>query len=179
VNGFNAGVIYQAGETLVANGFGGHLSYANGPLSIALSYQKEQDKMVTTAVDTMQTAAIGAFYDFGVAKIMSTYGRSTGANIADTGSETVFTVGARVPMGPGEFRTSYRKMDDTARKSSTDATSDADSTRFSVGYAYPMSKRTSINLSLVRENQVRYNANGSTKSDFSGTGVEAALRHMF
>ncbi len=179
VSGFNAGIIWQTGEGLVANGIGGHLVYANGPLSVAFSYQKEQDKMVTTAKDTMETKTLGAYYDFGVAKIMTTYALTTAANINDTGEEMVFTMGARIPMGPGELRASYRKIDDTARKSATDASSDADSTRYSIGYAYFMSKLTSINLSLVRESQQRYNANGSTKTDFSGTGYEIALRKMF
>lgn len=178
-SGFNAGVIWQAGEALVANGVGGHLAYASGPLSVAFSYQKEQDKIATTAINTMETKTLGAYYDFGVARLMTTYARTTGANITDTGEETVYTVGARIPMGPGELRVSYRKMDDTARKSATDASSDQDSTRYAIGYAYFMSKQTSINLSLVRESQQRFNANGSTKTDFSGTGYEVALRKMF
>jgi predicted porin len=177
--GFNAGVIWQAGEKLVSNGQGGHVVYANGPLSVAVSYQKEQDKLVTTAIDTMETKTVAAYYDFGVVRIMGTYARTTGANIANTGKESVLTLGARIPMGPGEFRTSFRKIDDTARKSVSDASSDADSNRYAIGYAYPLSKRTSVNLSLVRENQKRYNANGTSKTDFSGTGYEAALRHMF
>lgn len=178
-NGFNAGLIWQAGEKLVANGSGVFVSYNKGPLSMAASYQKEQDKMVTTGIDTMETKAVGAYYDFGVVRLSSTYARSTKVNITNTGSESVFTMGARIPMGPGELRTSYRKVNDTSRKATNDASADADSTRYSVGYAYFLSKRTSINLSLVRENQKRYNANGSNKSDFSGTGYEAALRHLF
>ena len=184
-SGFNAGVIWQAsevnpGSTLqAASGAGGHVAYADGPFSIAASYQREQDKWVTDRAKTMETVAFGTYYDFGAVKLMTTYARSTGANVNSDGKQTVFTVGARVPMGPGEFRTSYRRMDDTAHKSAQDASADQDSTRYSVGYAYFLSKLTSINLSLARENQVRYNANGTTKTDIGGTGYEVALRKMF
>jgi predicted porin len=189
ISGFNAGVIWQSDEdkvnattgatTKVDSGAGFHLAYLNGPFSMAASYQREQDKWVTTGADSMDTTAFGTYYDFGVAKVMMTYARSTNANITNTGSQTVFTMGARVPMGPGELRASYRKMNDTAHTSKTDASGDQDSTRYSVGYAYFLSKLTSINLSLVRENQVRYNTNGTTKTDLSGTGYEVALRKMF
>lgn len=178
IGGFHAGVIKRFGEGTVANGTGGHLVYADGPLSLAYSYQKEQDTLVT-AINSVKTNTLGGFYDFGVAKIMATYARSTGVNAADTGSEVVYTVGARVPLGQGEFRTSYRRMNDTDRKATNDASGDQDSTRFSVGYAYFMSKTTSINLSLVREKQKRYKANGDLNSANAGTGVEAALRVMF
>eukprot|EP01030_Chromulinospumella_sphaerica_P011292 gene11292-11095_t len=80
-NGFNAGVIWQAGEKLVANGSGVFVSYNQGPLSMAASYQKEQDKMVTTAIDTMETKALGAYYDFGVVRLSTTYARSTKVNL--------------------------------------------------------------------------------------------------
>ncbi|MBT3067461.1 porin [Rhodoferax sp. U11-2br] len=188
-NGFNVGVIWQSNEKYVtasnanpsarASGQGFHVQYANGPLSTAFSYQKEQDKQVTTGGDSMGTAAFGAYYDFGVATLMTTYARSNDVNIQNTGKETVFTIGARVPMGPGQFRTSYKKVNDTNLAKINDASADKDSTRFSVGYHYPLSKQTSINLSLVREKQERYNADGSTKSNFSGTGYEVALRKMF
>ena len=178
-NGFEGGLAFQAGEGVTANGIGGHLVYSKGPVGFALSYQKEQDKLVTTGADTMQTKTIAGYYDFGVVRLSSTYAVSTDANITDTGKESVLTFGARVPVGSGELRASYRKIDDTARKAANDASSDADSTRFAIGYHHPLSKRTSINASLVRENQKRFNANGSIKSDFKGTGYEVALRHNF
>jgi predicted porin len=178
--GFNAGLVYQAGEAVVANGVGAHLAYAKGPFAAAASYQSEQDRWVAAGtVDKMKTYAMGAYYDFGVVRLSGTYARTNDGNITNTGTQTVYTLGARVPVGSGEFRTSYRKVDDTARKSLKDASSDADSNRFSVGYHHPLSKRTSVNLSLVREEQIRFNANGSVKTNFSGSGFEAALRHNF
>ena len=177
--GFNAGVVLQAGESTTSRGEGGHLVYAQGPVSVALSYQREQDSVSKVNGDTMKTATFGAYYDFGVARIMTTYARSTDVNITNTGTEVVYTVGARVPVGSGEIRTSFRKVNDTDIRSKGNAADDKDSARFSLGYAYFLSKQTSINLSLVRENQERFNANGTTKTDFTGTGAEVALRKMF
>ena len=178
VAGFHAGAIRRFGAGVVSNGIGGHLVYADGPLSLAYSYQKEQDTLVT-AVNTIKTHTLGGFYDFGVVKFVGTYARSTGLNLADTGTEVVATVGARVPVGPGEFRTSFRLMNDSNRKATGDASGDQDSTRYTVGYAWFLSKMTSINLSLVRERQKRYTATGATASDNAGNGAEAALRVMF
>ena len=179
ISGFNAGVIVRDGNETTLRGTGGHLVYAKGPLSAAVSYAKEQDTLVTTSTNAVKTGTFGAYYDFGVARVMTTYARSTGVNAADTGTEVVYTFGARVPLGSGEFRTSFRRIDDTDRKATNDKSGDQDSRRFSVGYAYFLSKRTGIHSSLVHENQVRYNANGSTKTDFSGTGAEVALPHQF
>jgi hypothetical protein len=36
-----------------------------------------------------------------------------------------------------------------------------------------------MHTSLVRETKARFNANGTTNSDFTGTGAEVALRHQF
>lgn len=181
--GFTAGVILQAGESTQARGEGGHLNYVNGPLSLAVSYQKERDSVAGAAGDakgdTLKTATFGGYYDFGVARIMGTYAKSTDVNITNTGSEVVWTVGARVPVGSGEIRTSFRKIDDNDITKANDKSGDKDSVRFSVGYAHFLSKRTSINLSLVRQKEERFNVNGTTKTDFSGTGAEAALRVMF
>jgi predicted porin len=179
LGGFNAGVIVRDGNDTTLRGTGGHLAYAKGPLSAALSYAKEQDTLVTTGTNPVKTATFGAYYDFGVARVMTTFARSTGVNAADTGKEVVYTVGARVPLGPGEFRTSYRRIDDTHRKATNDKSGDQDSRRFSIGYAYFLSKRTGIHSSLVHENQVRYTAAGVIKSDFDARGAEVALRHQF
>lgn len=177
--GVTAGLILQAGESTRSRGEGGHLNYAKGPLSVALSYQKEQDTVSNVVGDTFRTATFGAYYDFGVARLMTTYAKSTDVNITNTGDEVVYTFGARVPVGSGEIRTSYRRIDSTDITARNNKASDRDSTRYALGYAHFLSKRTSINLSLVRENQIRYNANGTTKTDLSGTGVEGALRVMF
>jgi predicted porin len=177
--GVTAGVVLQAGESTRTRGEGGHLNYARGPLSVALSYQKEHDSQSNTLGDTFTTWTLGGYYDFGFARFMTTYAKSTDVNITNTGDEVVYTFGARIPVGSGEIRTSFRKINDTDISARNNKSADRDSARLSLGYAHFLSKRTSVNLSLVRENQIRYNAAGVTTSDFTGTGWEAALRVQF
>lgn len=190
-NGFNAGLIFSKGEkgsttsttssatTTLANGVGTHLAYNDGPASAAISFQQEQDKWDGTTQKTMDTWAMGAYYDFGIVRVGATYARSSNANITSSGTQEVFTTGVRIPYGPGEIRASVRVIDETAKKSATDASSDTDSTRIGIGYAWLLDATTGVHFSLVRENQKRYNANGSEKSNATGEGAEISLRKTF
>lgn len=178
-NGFNAGLTFSKGEKTAANGIGAHLAYTSGPASAAFSVQQEQDKWDTTTQKTMDTVAMGAYYDFGIVRVGGTYARSSKANITGSGSQDVFTVGVRVPYGPGEIRASVRNIDETSRKSATDASSDVDSFRIGIGYAWLLDATTGVHFSLVRDTQKRFNANGSEKSNASGEGAEISLRKTF
>lgn len=178
-NGVNAGLIFSKGEKTAANGIGAHLAYNSGPASAALSFQQEQDKWDSTTQKTMDTVAMGAYYDFGVVRVGATYARSTNANITSSGSQDVFTAGVRVPYGPGEIRASVRTIDEKSRKSASDASSDVDSIRIGIGYAWMLDATTGVHFSLVRETQKRFNANGSDKSSASGEGAEISLRKTF
>ncbi len=177
--GVNAGLIFSKGEKTAANGVGAHLAYSDGPASTAISFQQEQDKWDTTTQKTMNTVAMGAYYDFGIVRLGGTYARSSNANITGTGSQAVTTVGARVPYGPGEFRLSYRTIDETAKTSAVDASKDVDSNRLGLGYAWMLDATTGVHFSLVRETQTRFNANGSERRSDTGEGAEVSLRKTF
>lgn len=178
-SGFNAGLTFSKGEKAAANGIGAHVAYNDGPASAAIGFQQEQDKWDTTTQKTMDTFSMGAYYDFGVVRVSSTYARSSKANITSSGSQDVFTAGVRIPYGPGEIRASVRSIDETARKSATDASSDVDSVRIGLGYAWLLDATTGVHFSLVRETQKRFNANGSDKSNATGEGAEISLRKTF
>lgn len=178
-NGFNAGLTFSKGEKTAANGIGAHLAYNDGPASAALGLQQEQDKWDTTTQKTMDTISMGAYYDFGIVRVGATYARSSNANITGTGSQAVTTFGVRIPYGPGEIRASLRTIDESSRKSATDASSDQDSLRIGLGYAWMLDATTGVHFSLVRDNQKRFNANGSEKSNLTGEGAEVSLRKTF
>jgi predicted porin len=177
--GVNAGLIFSKGEKTAANGIGAHLAYTDGPASAAISVQQEQDKWDTTTQKTMDTLAMGAYYDFGIVRIGGTYARSSKANITSSGSQAVTTLGARVPYGPGEFRVSYRMIDETAKTSAADASKDVDSNRLGLGYAWLLDATTGVHFSLVRDTQIRFNANGSERRSDTGEGMEISLRKTF
>jgi len=178
-NGVNAGLIFSKGEKTAANGIGAHLAYTDGPASAAISFQQEQDKWDATTQRTMDTLAMGAYYDFGIVRLGGTYARSSNANITGTGSQAVTTVGARVPYGPGEFRVSYRMIDETAKTSAVNASKDVDSIRLGLGYAWMLDATTGVHFSLVRETQTRFNVDGSEKRSDTGEGAEVSLRKTF
>lgn len=177
--GLNMGLALQAGPGERKDARGLHVGYASGPLSFMATHQIEQDPTAgASASDGMKTTTLGAFYDFGVIKPMFTYARSTDLAANDRGREVVWTLGARIPAGPGEVRVSYRSLKDDLLNGATRA-ADREGARLGVGYHYPLSKRTSVNLSLVRERIKAFEADGSLKYKRAGTGYEVALRHSF
>lgn len=179
LSGFTAGVAVAAGEGTRKRAQGFHLDYANGPLVLATTFQTEQDPVSgAPSGNGIRTVTLGGSYQFGFAKPSFTYARSTDLGASDEGKETVWTVGARIPAGPGELRVSFRRIDGDRVNGSTHA-ADRKSHRLGVGYQYFLSKRSTLNLSLVNDQVKTFNANGSTKTDFSGNGFELALRHNF
>lgn len=127
----------------------------------------------------MRTTGFGIAYNLGFMTLLSTWARSEGFNATKTGTESVTTFGVRVPYGPGEIRSSYRLIDDTAVKSAADASSDKDSERYTLGYAWFLNKGTSVNFSWVRENQKTYIASGADNTNLTGEGYEVAIRFIF
>lgn len=178
--GITVGLAGALGEGGRKHAAGFHLDYAGGPLVAALTYQVEQDSFSSVVGNGIKTWTLGTTYDFGTFKLLGTYARSADVNTADSGKRVVYTLGTRVPAGPGEFRASWRAVRDDQLKGRGDFSSDRDSRRLGLGYQYPFSKRTSANFSLLAHEKVKVqNANGSEKSHFSGRGVELALRHNF
>ncbi|WP_119157365.1 porin [Caldimonas tepidiphila] len=158
---------------------GFHLDYAMGKLVLATTYQVEQDAIFTTASNSMKTATLAGAYDLGFVRPSFTYARTNDLGQNDQGSSTVFTVGARIPAGPGEARVSFRRIDEERINNAGTFAGDRDSDRLGIGYHYPLSKRTSINLSAVREQLKSFNAAGAQATDFSANGYEVAVRHNF
>lgn len=179
VVGFNLGLAASAAPRNRKDGRGLHLGYAQGPVSLTFTHQSEQDPTAgATAGDGIKTTTLGGFYDFGVIKPMFTYARSTGLAANDQGHQVVWTVGARIPAGPGELRLSWRRIKDELANGSSRA-ADREGSRVGLGYHHPMSKRTSLNVSLVREQVKTFQADGSLKTSYTGPGWEVALRHNF
>lgn len=179
LGGFTVHLAAAAGEGLRRRAEGGMLEYARGPLLLAMTYAVEQDPLAGAPVgNAVRTGTLAGYYDFGVVKPMFTYGQSDDTGASDEGRERVLTVGARVPAGPGEIRVSLRRLRDD-RLNGADRTADVSSDRVGLGYQYLLSKLTSLNLSLVREQYETFNADGSTKSDRTGSGFELTLRQIF
>lgn len=177
--GFTVHLAAAAGEGQRRRAEGGMLEYASGPFVVAMTYAVEQDPVAGAAVgNPVRTFTLAGNYDLGWAKPMFTYGQSDDTGQSDQGRERVLTVGARVPAGPGEVRVSLRRLRDD-RLNGVNHALDVSSDRVGLGYQYLLSKLTSLNLSLVNERYETFNANGSTKTDSTGSGFELTLRQIF
>jgi hypothetical protein len=94
----------------------------------------------------------------------------------------LYHVGARIPLGVGQFIVGYSRFDD---KRATNA----DSESYGAAYTYPLSKRTDLNLAIT---QVNNNANAQALPGGNGflggvtafggkdaTSFQFSVRHKF
>lgn len=174
-NGFKAGIGAKAGEGLVRSSRGLHAEYSGGPLDVGLAFQQDGDTMSSSR----QSLGGGMAYQFKSFKVFGTYVKTWDIGQSDAGSGYTGSMGVRVPWGPGEFRTAYRRTGNSQIAGANNRSSDVNQTQFSVGYHYPLSKRTSINTSLVRQTRSTFNAAGAAVTNRRGTGAELALRLYF
>lgn len=120
-------------------------NYDNGPLSVGFvaAHASNVGASSTTPVyDTNITEnewGAGVSYNFGVATVKALYD-ATHTNEGGTAGDTnsVWSLGAVIPAGPGNVLVSYAKS-----KIATTATDD-NSTGYTLGYLYPLSKRTTV-----------------------------------
>lgn len=149
------------------------LTYAAGPLSLAVATAKEGSTEGNT--ESFKRTNIAGSYDFGVVKPMVQY------TIGKYGSAEVkhALIGIVAPVGPGNIKASYVRSD------YNDAAGNGDANQIAVGYDYNLSKRTAVYGTYSRIT----NKNGASFSLPSGavpaaaggkaTGLEVGLRHTF
>lgn len=149
-------------------GYGLRLGYAAGPLNVAAAYQN-----TGFAAGDVKTMNLGASWDFGVVKAMALYNRDR----VPTQTDTAWVVGALVPMGAGEIRTSYSQLSTKFGATSPRAR------KFALGYVHNLSKRTAVYTTVAR---VRNSGGQSialggatTAVNQSSTGFDLGVRHSF
>jgi predicted porin len=174
---------------------GFRVGYAAGPIDVALSYGKTNYALITpfvpaatsgtpavangypaaTGSDTKATN-IAASYNFGIVKPMFVY------QDVKTGTQkrTSFLLGATAPLGAGEARLAYSRLD--VKESSNDAN------QFALGYVYNLSKRTAAygaysRLTNKGNGQLALGVNGlgapSPLPGGNSQGYEVGVRHSF
>ncbi|HWP20232.1 MAG TPA: porin [Burkholderiaceae bacterium] len=128
------------------------LTYAAGPLSVGfgrIDFDNVADWNILTAA-----------YDFGVAKIIGGYG--FGKVEANDSKRRDYHIAAVAPVGPGEFRVSYNKL---KQKDPSDDLS----SKFGLGYHYPLSKRTTVYADYARDGEL----------DNDKWGFDVGIKHNF
>jgi predicted porin len=157
---------------------------------------------------SLNSLVVGANFDAGLANVFAMYGVLKEPNgssapelragliaggvpsvLVDSGilprfmqDARLYHVGARIPLGVGQFTIGYSRLDD---KRATNA----DSESYGVAYTYPLSKRTDLNVAVTQVNnnanaQVAPGGNGflGGVSAFAGkdvTSYQLSLRHKF
>lgn len=176
LGGFGAQIQYAFKETTAANDpneyAGIRLTYAAGPLSVALATASEGSTIPT---ESFKRTNIGASYDLGFIKPMAQYtqGKFGAAKVNH------YLLGVVAPLGAGNLKASYVRSDYNA------AAGDFDANQIAVGYDYNLSKRTALYGTVSRI----ANKNGGTKGlapaaapvtpSGNSTGIEFGVRHAF
>lgn len=142
------------------------LTYAGGPISVAGAYSKT----ITGPGTDLQSANLGASYNFGMATVMGLVTKEKFTNLHDTDG---YLIGGLVPMGPGTIRIAFSNTDNGTAK--TD--------QLAIGYVYDMSKRTSLYGTLATVNNSGGAAtalNGAvTNVNGSSNGIDLGIKHSF
>lgn len=112
------------------------LTYNKGPLSASIATASEGSGNQT---DSYKRTNLGATYDFGVAKLFAFYVQGEfGAR-----EQKQASIGVSAPVGPGTIKASYLKASYNAAAVANNAALD-DATHITIGYDYPLSKRTTV-----------------------------------
>jgi predicted porin len=189
VNGYNAGAVYAQGPWAVGAAVGNMKSIAPNAAAMTAGNGFGAAAAGATGMTDILTkqTAIGASYDFGIAKGFYQYAKidikdrlaaapSNGGNGAGGDIRSMQSVGVRVPVGAGTaFVQSSRGKDQNGNSTLEGSTSG-----YSLGYVHDMSKRTTL-----------YVLTGATKADThtsgalnTAVGVEAkmsavGIKHAF
>lgn len=158
---------------------GSKIGYAKGPLMADVAWSKT--KLVASG--DIKTTSVGASYDLGKIKPMMEYSRdelgAAGANAVKKG----VLVGATAPLGQGQARISYSKVEKVA-----DNATAGNVTQVAVGYVYNLSKRTALYATYSHVNNSNYRNTptagfsvGSAVSSINGSvnGYDLGIRTSF
>jgi predicted porin len=187
ISGFTGHLMVGLKEDAAANTpneyTGLRLAYNAGPLSASLATASEGATI--GEVDSYKRTNLGVTYDFGVAKVFFFH---VNGKFGDLKNKQT-ALGVTAPVGPGTAKLSYLKASYNAAATAADAADD-DATHITVGYDYPLSKRTVVYGVYSRvsndgqaEFSVNYGGSGAastgTAAGGSSSGFAVGVRHTF
>ncbi|WP_027994401.1 porin [Simplicispira psychrophila] len=183
--GFTGALNYGFGESTGSNKtnryIGGYAAYDNGPISVTVSLDKN-NQTVGLGFDADRTQlSVGASYDLGMLKVSGLVQRVKFEDNLTTaeGKYTNYLLGVSAPVGPGTVKLQYAAYD---LKNSKD-----DAQQLSVGYVYDLSKRTAVYGTaafLKNKNFSDVNLGGvglplAADAGRNQTGFQVGIRHAF
>lgn len=110
--------------------------YAAGPLRFAIAYDRN--------ANDLKTKGIYGGYDMGVANLMFQW---ENGDTSATTDQSIWSIGARVPMGAATFKAGYRNN------------SDAEQKKLGLGLDYSLSKRTIVYADVAKQSGDGYTSN--------------------
>ncbi|MDN3921141.1 porin [Roseateles violae] len=173
LGGFYGGADVAAGEgTDGKKYYGGRLGYKAGPMHFAGGYQQTDARG-----SKFKLGSLAGAYDFGMVRASLLYTK-TKFNAAD---QDIYTVGAIVPIGSGEFKASYTNA---SANSAANAVGVYDAQHFALSYTYNLSKRTALyTTAAIIENDGRgtFSLAGSPTMAPGGRSgaVDVGVKHSF
>jgi len=161
------------GEGVTSRVQGVNAEYGAGPIYAAFGYEKDAKGPVSTDGNSLWNVAF--HYDLGVVKPMLYYARAKVTNPV-TGRAAGLTnkflsLGVLAPVGPGNIKAAYYRLTPDGATPLTAAAGPGRETKFSVGYDYPLSKRTNLYADA---------ATARKSGNFSNNNVYAfGVKHTF
>lgn len=164
------------------------LGYANGPLSLDLGYQSQQNRMKSTNIgtDDINEWFIGGNYNFQVVKLFASYqDLSNKTRPNSTGDFKIYNLGVAVPVSnSGTVNVSYAGY--RPEKGSSN-----NSKAWNIGYVHALSKRTKLYTGYTRVDNDRNSipgrvvttsgtlAGGATGTAQDNGSFYAGINHAF
>jgi len=147
-------------------GSGLRVTYASGPLSLAVATAANDTGVGTTRKNTN----VAGSYDLGIAKLMAL---SSVEKITGSSDVKGYLLGATAPLGSGTLKFSYTESKQDANKANKTA----------IGYVYGLSKRTNLytTLASVKNSGTSAVSLGGTTgvAGQSSTGMDFGVTHSF
>ena len=169
--GFGVGIDYGFGEqdqTRKARYMGLGATYDNGPLSLGLGYDRQNNDLSATGTNDRKTWQLGGSYDLAVVKLAAFYKETEYKQVAGSAKPKLktYNLGVSAPVGAaGVVKASYNnyKWSEGSAKAN----------QFSLGYVHSLSKRTALYGTysyLKNKNGAALGLNG-VASNFAGANV--------
>lgn len=128
--------------------FSAGLSYANGPLKLALTYDQRNvsDLAEGPGTDDVKNIALGGSYDFGALKLHAGFGQLKNIGFDKSAqTEKAWLIGASMPIGKaGELMATYQTASEDLNVNAYGTRFDDDVKGISVVYSHKLSKRTKL-----------------------------------
>lgn len=150
-------------------GYAGRIGYKTKTMNLSAAYGKHG------AGNKLTSLTVGGSYDFGAVALMGLYTK----NERGADDQSIFNIGAYVPMGQGKLILSAASADGNG--------TNKDAKLLALGYDYSMSKRTTLYTTVGRisnDGTATFSLNGTkgvaaVTAGGNSTGYEVGVRHTF